>query len=811
MGQEKSQRRKRPLVVSKHGQYRFQTGMVTASLLQRGLSMADAFAISNALKDEIASLKEISTADLELRLQQVLDKWPGIDASGTAPITGEIVTAETPMVKAEDGTFPFSRGILLRYLVTAGLGIEPAMDMGSTIDHWLRDLGEPEVSEERIEAEVVRQLTTHHSEAHARRYRLTGWIRRSTRPVIILIGGSTGTGKSTLAMELAFRLGIRLVTSTDMIRETLRTVLSPEVVPGLHDHSFRGIVQDGQALSNPEERVLVGFRQQAAQVSVGIRGVIRRAVRENAHMIIEGTHIQPPFEQYIPAGVDVYSAGFILAVPEESRHRARFPKRATNQSLRDATTYLDAFQSVRWIHDELLRDAEDTQAVIVANEQIDLTITGVVEYLSQTLPLAESASDASMGTVVDERLADAPRTLMLILDGLADEPNPALGGQTPLGAAHIPYLNLLAGSGGQGLILTTDSEGVAPSTDEGLLALLGQAKLKNPMGRGLLEALGQGLPLPQGAVLFRGNMATLQPDGTLADRRAGRIRAGVNDLLADLRNVVLPGGLRGHVYPGHEHRVVVMLQGQGLSPAVSDSDPGGEAVVQRIQEVRPLDDSPEAARTAQALKALLEIARQKLESHPHNAERAARGMFPANCLITRGAGSVDQLPTRRHRIQATALVSACPTALGVARAVGLQPATSAEMTGNLDTNLDEKFETAATLLAQRHFVTIHFKGTDIAAHDRRPIEKRNFISQIDAALGRFLDGHPDIATGLRVVVSADHGTSSITGNHLADPVPLLLSTWDQDAEPAEFSEESATLGAIGVLRPGELTEVLWGG
>ena len=110
-----------------------------------------------------------------------------------------------------------------------------------------------------------------------------------------------------------------------------------------------------------------------------------------------------------------------------------------------------------------------------------------------------------------------------------------------------------------------------------------------------------------------------------------------------------------------------------------------------------------------------------------------------------------------------------------------------------------------------HFVTIHFKGTDIAAHDRRPIEKRNFISQIDAALGRFLDGHPDIATGLRVVVSADHGTSSITGNHLADPVPLLLSTWDQDAEPAEFSEESATLGAIGVLRPGELTEVLWGG
>jgi len=146
----------------------------------------------------------------------------------------------------------------------------------------------------------------------------------------------------------------------------------------------------------------------------------------------------------------------------------------------------------------------------------------------------------------------------------------------------------------------------------------------------------------------------------------------------------------------------------------------------------------------------------------------------------------------------------------VARAVGLQPATSSEMTGNLDSDLSVKFNTAARLFKERAYVVIHIKGTDIAAHDQRPIEKRNFISQIDAALGDFLNNHPEIADGLRIVVSADHGTSSITGNHLSDPVPLLLATWHGASESAEFNEESAMQGAIGLLQPGELSEVLWG-
>ena len=91
----------------------------------------------------------------------------------------------------------------------------------------------------------------------------------------------------------------------------------------------------------------------------------------------------------------------------------------------------------------------------------------------------------------------------------------------------------------------------------------------------------------------------------------------------------------------------------------------------------------------------------------------------------------------------------------------------------------------------------------------RPIEKRDFIAAIDAALGRFLWKNPTVTDGLRVVVSADHGTSCLSGNHIADPVPLLVANWAEEGEPERFDEDSASNGAIGLIRPGELSALLF--
>jgi 2,3-bisphosphoglycerate-independent phosphoglycerate mutase len=250
-----------------------------------------------------------------------------------------------------------------------------------------------------------------------------------------------------------------------------------------------------------------------------------------------------------------------------------------------------------------------------------------------------------------------------------------------------------------------------------------------------------------------------------------------------------------------------MLVGAGLSARVSDTDPGGREPVERVRPARPLDATPEAARTAAALRELLSIAAERLARHPVSQARFAKGLPPVNAILTRGASRPPVL--RSDRRWAGAMVAGCNTALGVARYVGLRTARSGRMTGSLDTDLNAKFRMAGELLTEHDFVVVHIKGTDVAAHDRRPLEKRDFIENIDRALGTFLASQPALSGRLRVVVSADHGTSSLTGNHLPDPVPLLLATWQADVEDEEnFDEVSTADGALGLLECGDLAELL---
>ncbi len=769
--------------------------MVTASLLERGLPMDTAFSVSRQVRESIRDRVEISSDELHAEVAEVLEK---LGFGGLTPSMEDVGDDATEVPTGIE----IPRHILLRDLVSTGMEIDQAVDVATALDAELRRMAGGALVKEDV-TRALYGLLNAAGPRFSRLYRLMEVVRSTDRPIVVFIGGATGTGKSTLAMELAFRLGIRMVVSTDMIRETMRTVLSAEVVPGLHDHSFRGMLQGGHVLSDPRERVLAGFRQQAAQVAAGVRGVIRRALQENAHLVVEGTHLVPPFDRFLP-NVDIMHAGLVLAVPSKRAHKERFPERAKTQRARDPSAYLDAFQSVRWIHDDLLHEAEEAETLVLPTGKVNHTAVASMDYLSQVL------SSVRPGTSPRPLLASKNiRTLFLILDGLPDEPHEALGELTPLQAATTPYLRMLAHEGGQGQIFTAPVEGEIPHTDEGLFSLLGVEMPTHRVGRGVFEAVGQGVPLAPGAVLLRGNLATRRIDGGLVDRRAGRISSGQADLLARLRYVRLTGGIRGAVYPGLEHRVVVMLRGAGLSGAVADTDPGGEADVQRILRPRPLDRTPEAARTAAALRELLDVARDHLDAHDHNKARIGRGLLPANCIITRGAAHTSHLPSAQHSSDTAALVSACTTALGVGRLLGMRTATSAAMTGNLDTDLDAKFSAATEMLKKRSFVAIHFKATDIAAHERRPLAKRDYISAVDAALGRFLEANVDVSEDLRIVVASDHGTSSVTGNHTAVPVPLLVSTWQGPGEEADFDEHSAEQGALGVLMPGELAQMLW--
>ena len=797
MARDKKQRS--PTVVSRHGKYRFQTGMITAALLQHGVEMEHAFRLAKMLRQRVSGRDTIGTDELEDELRDLVLEELGRDLDDESvddpPSSTTVLTSR--------GRLPFSRGVLLRPLVDIGVDPEKAIHMLDDLQGWVAGQDQGELDEEQIERRLARELLRSCGRRVAERYRLLRWFRAPARrrPVLIFLGGATGTGKSTLAMELAARLGVRHVISTDIVRETMRSVVSPSFVPGLHDHSFRGVLQGGQALSDPRERVLAGFSQQAAQVSVGVRAVVKRLLAEQNDAIIEGTHLVPPFHELLPAPDVAHAAGLLLGVPHEAHHLARFPARATRQK-RAASAYLDAFQSVRWIHDALLAAADEGDCLVLGETEARDTVLATIDFLAQALEL-DAVPPAARPPELRSDTAP-PSTLTVILDGLPDEPHVELDGLTPLEAADTPLLDLLAASGAQGQLIPAPGRDGVPHTESAVAALLG-IELSVPLGRGLCDALGAGISIQPGSVVLRGNVATIEPDGRVLDRRAGRPRSGVPELLRGLEDIPLRGGLRGAVRHIHEHRVSIAITGPGLSSAVSNSDPGDRNPNQVVHPPRPLDDTPEAARTAEALRQLLAIASKHFARHPLTPARAAAGLAPITGLLSRGAARVSDRFAVSSKLGDTAIVAGCRTTLGLARLGGLTAVTHPSMTANVDTDLERKFETAGALLNTWRHVVVHVKGTDIAAHDRRPKAKRDLIEAVDRALRRFLEGRED---PLRVLVTADHATSSTSGAHMRDPVPLLWSVWPTDGEPGRFDEGSASDGALGTISTEDLHELV---
>jgi 2,3-bisphosphoglycerate-independent phosphoglycerate mutase len=248
------------------------------------------------------------------------------------------------------------------------------------------------------------------------------------------------------------------------------------------------------------------------------------------------------------------------------------------------------------------------------------------------------------------------------------------------------------------------------------------------------------------------------------------------------------------VLPATEHRLAVVLRGHGLSSAIRGSDPGDGAPIGTPLTPWPDDPADErAVRTAQALALFERRARKELSEHKVNKRRVKDGLPPANCILTRGAGRVHELVRLEEaglplRI---ACVSGDQTVLGIAHWLGAKTISTPEMTANLDTNLDVKLGAAFKALKKNDLVVVHVKGADIASHDKRPDLKAAFLESIDEALSRQLDKYDQ---PLRVAVASDHATLSESGQHAADPLPVLIWGEGIDADETEAFDEQAVAG-----------------
>ncbi|MBM3321026.1 MAG: 2,3-bisphosphoglycerate-independent phosphoglycerate mutase [Candidatus Eisenbacteria bacterium] len=374
------------------------------------------------------------------------------------------------------------------------------------------------------------------------------------------------------------------------------------------------------------------------------------------------------------------------------------------------------------------------------------------------------------GVVSSHVQSAGDRIAFIVLDGLGGLPDKP-GGRTELESAVKPNLDRLA-KGGQTGLIDPVAPGITPGSGPGHLGLFGYDPLTHIVGRGVLSALGVGFPLETIDLAARINFATLDAEGRIVDRRAGRIPTEeCEGLVALLDGMEIPG-VRVFVRAEKEHRAVVVFRGEGLEDALSDSDPQATGVPPEIVRA----ERPEAARAAEIANRFIDETRKRLAAETR-----------ANGVLLRGFARYRPLPTFRERYGLRAVALALyPMYRGLARLVGMEVL-------DVKGGASSLFEALVAHYNEYDFFFLHIKDPDKAGEDGNFAEKKKAIEAVDRLLPR-LDDLPDKL----VIVTGDHSTPAIMKSHSFHPVPFLMNgRLVRPDGTREFGESSSAAGSLG--------------
>jgi len=290
-------------------------------------------------------------------------------------------TSQVIMISDKAHGLPFSKGLLAQSLMATGLPPSRTYLIAQAVQEDLRARGELVISSERL-----RQLAAEHLELmadaeHARRYLKMREVSHLDRPLIVLIGGTTGVGKSTVATEVAHRLGITRISSTDSIREVMRGIFCRDLLPAIHESAYnawRGLRVPVPQGANP---VIVGFREQSAAVATGVKALIERAVIEGLSMVIEGVHLVPGYldpTEFLNARV----VQLVIAVDDEDSHLSHFYIRdIQTEGSRPLERYRANFPDIRLLGLYIEDLAREHGIPVIYSHQLDLTVADVLEHV----------------------------------------------------------------------------------------------------------------------------------------------------------------------------------------------------------------------------------------------------------------------------------------------------------------------------------------------------------------------------------------------------------------------------------------------
>ncbi|UCG01294.1 MAG: 2,3-bisphosphoglycerate-independent phosphoglycerate mutase [Candidatus Heimdallarchaeota archaeon] len=391
--------------------------------------------------------------------------------------------------------------------------------------------------------------------------------------------------------------------------------------------------------------------------------------------------------------------------------------------------------------------------------------------------------------------------LLFLMDGVGDRPIHELNEKTPLEAAKTPTMDKLAQIGITGH-LHTIGRGITPGSDTAHLALFGYNPYDVYTGRGPFEAAGTDLPVKPGDIAFRTNMATIK-DEIIVDRRAGRISKGTVEIEEALKNITIED-VETIFKLGIDHRAALVLRGPGLASDVTGNDP-------KIENKKPksiIGTSPEAEKTARILKQYIRQASEIMETLEINQKRIDDNKLPANYLLVRGAGKAPHLESFQTKYGITAdCVAGGGLYKGVASICGMKINNNHKGTGGVPTDVPSKVKAAMKSLERSQFVFLHVKGTDNFGHDNKPIQKMEFIDEIDRAIEPILDLLPETL----ICITGDHSTPCVMKDHSSDPLPVLMvGEGVRPDQVTEFGERPTMRGGLGHMLGQEVISTMLG-
>lgn len=280
-------------------------------------------------------------------------------------------------IEKDNNTYPFSKGIIARSLLPTGLPLNTIYEIAKEVRDKLKHRENP-IPAAEIRNEVIHILDDRGLEKEKDRYSISRRIVNLQKPLVILIGGTAGVGKSTVAAALSRRLGIHRVIGTDEIREIMRYMLPEDLLPALHESSF----DVGDVLTGPDiqKDTLVGFSQQAGLISRGVHAYIKRTEKEGLKTIFSGVHLVPGSLDIKREENSLLLFHYLLTIDDKEEHMNRFQFRSDG-SKRKAERYIDKIERIKSIQEYLVKEAQKSEIKIIENRNVDQTVTEIVDDL----------------------------------------------------------------------------------------------------------------------------------------------------------------------------------------------------------------------------------------------------------------------------------------------------------------------------------------------------------------------------------------------------------------------------------------------